>query len=142
EISLAKLIVAWLILFIVPAVIVGLVPLIAAVWAGKLAGKIPRALIGVVPIVLFVGVAALGWLFGRRLFRLAESSFWSLNALAIEPGYTMCREAVRHLADRFLPEGAEVRRRERFRSGAAAVSGLLISGAAFLVLMATWPTSR
>jgi hypothetical protein len=38
EISLAKLIVAWLILFIVPAVIVGLAPLIAAAWAGKLAG--------------------------------------------------------------------------------------------------------
>ena len=41
-----------------------------------------------------------------------------------------------------LPEGADARRRERFRSGAAAVSGLLISGAAFLVLMATWPSSR
>ena len=130
EISLAKLIVAWLLLFIVPAVIVGLVPLIAAVWAGKLAGKLTPALIGIVPIALFVAVAALGWLFGRRLFRLAESSFWSLNALVIEPVYTMGREALRHLAERALPEGAEARRRERFRSWAAAASGLLISAAA------------
>jgi predicted MPP superfamily phosphohydrolase len=142
EISLAKLIVAWLLLFIVPAVIVGLVPLIAAVWAGKLAGKLTPALIGIVPIALFVAVAALGWLFGRRLFRLAESSFWSLNALVIEPVYTMGREALRHLAERALPEGAEARRRERFRSWAAAASGLLISAVAVVVFIATWPSSR
>ena len=142
EISFAKLIVAWLILFIVPAVIVGLAPLIAAMWAGKLAGKITPALIGIVPIALFLAVAALGWLFGRRLFRLAESSFWSLNALVIEPAYTMCREAIRHLAERALPEGAEARRRERFRSWGAAASGLLISAAAALVFIATWSASR
>jgi hypothetical protein len=137
EISLAKLIVAWLILFIAPAVIIGLAPLIASAWIGKLAGKMTSPLIGIVPIALFFAVAALGWMFGRRLFHLAESSFWSLNALAIEPGYTMCREALRHLAERLLPEGADARRRERFRSGAAAVSGLLISGAAVLVAQAS-----
>ena len=142
EISLAKLIVAWLILFIVPAVVLGLAPLIASAWIAKLGAKIASPLLGMVPLAILTAVAALGWLFGRRLFRLAESSFWSLNALAIEPGYTMCREAIRHLAERLLPEGADARRRERFRSGAAAVSGLLISGAAFLVLMATWPSSR
>ena len=142
EISLAKLVVAWLILFIVPAVIVGLVPLIAGVWAGKLAGKLTPALIGIVPIALFVAIAALGWLFGRRLFRLAESSFWSLNALVIEPAYTMCREALRHLAEHALPEGAEARRRERFRAWAAAASGLLISALALWVLSIAWPASR
>jgi predicted MPP superfamily phosphohydrolase len=142
EISLAKLIVAWLILFIVPAVIVGLVPLIAGVWAGKLAGKLTPALIGIVPIALFVAVAAIGWLFGRRLFRLAESSFWSLNALVIEPAYTMCREALRHLAELALPEGVEARRRERFRSWSAVASGLLISALALWMLSAAWPASR
>ena len=142
EISLAKLIVAWLILFIVPAVVLGLAPLIASAWIAKLGAKIASPLLGLVPLAILTAVAALGWLFGTRLFRLAESSFWSLNALAIEPGYTMCREAIRHLAERLLPEGADVRQRERFRSGAAAVSGLLISGAALLVLIATWPSSR
>ena len=142
EISLAKLIVAWLILFIVPAVVLGLAPLIASAWIAKLGAKIASPLLGLVPLAILTAVAALGWLFGTRLFRLAESSFWSLNALAIEPGYTMCREAIRHLAERLLPEGADARQRERFRSGAAAVSGLLISGAALLVLIATWPSSR
>ena len=36
EISLAKLIVAWLILFIVPAVVLGLAPLIVSAWIAKL----------------------------------------------------------------------------------------------------------
>ena len=77
-----------------------------------------------VPLAILTAVAALGWLFGRRLFRLAESSFWSLNALAIEPGYTMCREAIRHLAERSTAGRKPTHaRRERFRSGAAAGVG-------------------
>jgi hypothetical protein len=142
EISLAKLIVAWLILFIAPAMIVGIVPLIAAAWAGTLAGKLTPALIGIVPILLFAGLAALGWLFGKRLFRLVENGFWSLNALVIEPAYTMCREALRHLAERALPDDAEAPRRERIRSWAAAASGLLISALSLWVLSAAWPASR
>jgi len=142
EISFAKLIVAWVILFIVPAVILGLAPLIVSAWLAKLGAKITSPLLGIVPIAVLIAVVALGWLFGSRLFRLAESSFWSLNALIIEPGYTMCREALRHLAERTLPEGAAAHRRERFRSWAAAASGLLISAVAFWVLVATWPSSR
>ena len=55
EISFAKLIVAWLILFIVPAVIVGLAPLIASAWIAKVAGKITSPLLGIVPIAIFFG---------------------------------------------------------------------------------------
>lgn len=142
EISFAKLIAAWLTLFIVPAVIVGLLPLIATAWAAKLAGKITPALFGIVPILFFLGIAVLGWLFGRRLFRLAESSFWSLNALVIEPAYTIGREGLRHIAERMLPEGVEARRRERVRSWAAAVSGFVISAVALVVLIAVWPSTR
>ena len=142
EISFTKLITAWLILFIVPAVIVGLAPLIASAWVAKFAGKITSPLFGIVPIAILLAVATLGWLFGRRLFRLAESNFWSLNAVAIEPAYTFCREALRHLAERILPEDAVPRRRERLRSWAAAVAGLLISALALLVAILTWPSTR
>ena len=142
EISLTKLIAAWLILFIVPAVTLGLAPLVVSAWIAKFSTKITSPLLGIVPLVILAAVAALGWLLGKRLFRLAESSFWSLNALAIEPGCTMCREALRHFFERLLPEDAGARRRERLRSGAAAASGALISTAAVLVLIALWPSSR
>ena len=39
------------------------------------------------PVVTFVG---LGWFGGRRIFQLAERSFWSLNAMAIQPVYVAC----------------------------------------------------
>ena len=45
EISLAKLIVAWLILFIVPAVVLGLAPLIASAWIAKLGAKLASPLL-------------------------------------------------------------------------------------------------
>lgn len=141
EISLAKLLTAWLILFIVPAVIIGLSPLVASAWIGKLAGQITPAM-GIVPIAVFAAVAMFGWLFGKRLFRLAESSFWSLNALVVEPVYTMGREAMRHVIERALPENAEAHRRERARAWGALASGILISGVALLVLFAIWPSTR
>jgi predicted MPP superfamily phosphohydrolase len=142
EISLPKLIAAWFILIVIPAVLLGVAPLVASAWVGKVAGKITSPLFGIVPIAVLLFAAALAWLFGRKLLQLAESSFWSLNALAVEPAYAMCREALRHLAERLLPESAEATQRERLRSATAAVSGLLISGSAVLVLVLAWPSSR
>ena len=60
EISLAKLIVAWLTLFIVPAVVLGLAPLIASAWIAKLGAKIASPLVGMVPLAILAAVAALG----------------------------------------------------------------------------------
>lgn len=142
EISFAKLIAGWISLIVVPAVIVGAAPLLVTAWAAKLAGTIDPAVIGVVPLALFIAVAALGWLFGRRLFRLVESSFWSLNAVFVEPVYTMLREALRHLAELALAEDAAPRRRERLRSFAAALAGAMVSALAAWVFFAAWPSSR
>jgi len=89
-----------------------------------------------------LAVATLGWLFGKRLFRLAESSFWSLNALVVEQVYTMWREAVRHLIERALPDDAEAHRRERARSWGALGSGVLIAAIGLLVLSLVWPATR
>ncbi|MBN1488561.1 MAG: metallophosphoesterase [Phycisphaerae bacterium] len=142
EISLPKLIAAWLILVVIPAVLLGLAPVVALGWAGKLAGKIAAPLLGILPIALFLGVVALGWFFGRTLFRLAESNFWSLNALVVEPAYAMCREALRHVAERISPESLQSARRKRLRFAATVLSGLIISAVAVLVAMLAWPSSR
>jgi hypothetical protein len=142
EISLPKLIAAWLILLVVPAVLLGLAPIVGLAWINRVAAKIASPVLGVLPIALFLVVVALGWFFGRTLFRLAETNFWSLNALAIEPVYTMCREGLRHVAEKMSPESLEAARRKRLRIAATALSGLLISGAAVLVATLAWPHSR
>ncbi len=142
EVSLPKLIAAWLLLVILPAVIVGLSPLVATAWIAKVGGKIAPALFGLVPLAIFIALLTIGWNFGRKLFHLAEASFWSLNALAIEPAYTMCREILRHLAEWMLPESAEIQYRERMRAWAAALAGVLITVVAVAIFLLAWPHSR
>src|SRR5205807_10096149 len=55
------------------------------------------------------------------------------------PAYTVCREALRQLAERLLPAQASKTQRSRLRAAAALVSGGMICGVALLVLMAVLP---
>ena len=99
EISLPKLAVAFTLLVAVPALTLGIAPILAAIWFGKLSGKLATALTGFWPAILLAIVAAVGWFGGRPLFRLAENSFWSFNSLLVQPAYAICREALRQLAE-------------------------------------------
>jgi hypothetical protein len=76
------------------------------------------------------------------LFRLAESSFWSLHSLAVQPGYAACREGLRHVAERALSSRATSAQLARLRAAATVAAGLLLCGLAALVLMIAWPSSR
>ena len=142
EISIPKLIAAWVFLLVIPGLLLGLAPLAATAWLAAVTRKIASPIVEILPLLIFIAVLAVGWFFGRRLFRLAESSFWSLNALAIEPGYAMCREALRHLAEGRLLENSRPEERERLRTIAAVVSGVLITGVALLAIMLAWPHTR
>ncbi len=94
------------------------------------------------PALLLAVVVALGWFGGRPLFRLAESSFWSLNSLAVEPGYAACREALRHLAERLLRSRTTDAQLATLRAATAAAAGVMICAVALLTLMLAWPHSR
>ena len=74
---------------------------------------------GIGAILFLVFLLALAWFGGRKLFRLVESSFWSLNAMAIQPGYVAFREGLLHLSGRMT-----ARRREREAARARARGGL------------------
>jgi hypothetical protein len=126
---------------VVPGLILGVAPIVAAIWLGKLSSRFATALAGFWPAVVLAIVIVVGWFGGRPLFRLAESSFWSLNSLAIQPAYTIGREALRQLAERLLPARAGKAQRSRLRAAAALVSGGLICALALVVLLAVWPSS-
>ena len=96
----------------------------------------------VICIVLLAVIVALGWFGGRGLFRLAESSFWSLHSLAVQPGYAACREGLRHLAERALSSRATAAQLAGLRAAATVAAGLVLCGLAALVLMVAWPSSR
>jgi Calcineurin-like phosphoesterase len=140
EISLTKLIIAWAASIVVPAAILGLAPLVATAWVGDVFARVVE-LTGVSAALVLLAVAGAGWIGWRPLFRAAEANFWALNALGVQPGYALCREAIRHLAERALKPkgGAEL---ARMRAMSCAGAGILLAAVAAMVAVAVWPATR
>src|SRR6516164_8647996 len=89
EISLPKLLIAWMLLIGFPGLLLGAAPLLVSIWIASILSKAAIVYTDVWPVLLLALLIAFGWLVGRPLLRLAESSFWSLNALAVQPVYMM-----------------------------------------------------
>jgi len=139
EVSLPKLAVALVLLVVLPALLLGSTPLFASMWWTKFSATG----VGGVGAIIALGVLiAVGWFGGRKLFRLVESSFWSLNAMAIQPAYVTCREALLHLGNRMIGAGASEAREARGRAVAEAVAGLLLCALSLLVVWIVWPHTR
>ena len=125
---------------LLPAVLLGLAPLILTAWASEASGRLAEATgvgAALVALAVFV-VARFGW---RPLFRLTESNFWSLNALAVQPGYAFWRELIRHVAERFL-QGRTGMELARMRAASCAAAGVLLFVVAALVAALVWPATR
>ncbi len=102
EISLPKLAIAWMLLIGFPGLLLGAAPLLVSIWIASVVAKIANIYAEVLPALLLLPLVAIAWFAGRPLLRLAETSFWSLNALAVQPVYIAFREGLRHLAERLL----------------------------------------
>ena len=141
EISLPKLLFAWTVLLLLPAVLLGLAPLLASAWFSKLSQKL-AALTGIGTALALLAIVAVGWIGWRPLLRIAENNFWSLNALAVQPGYAFTREALRHLTERIWGRKLTVAGRARLRSANSMAAGIVLSACAVLIAMLAWPASR
>jgi len=142
EISFPKLIWSCTVLFILPGLLLGLTPLVASAWVGMVSRKIVSPLLGIWPLLVLLTVLAIG-LFGvRTLLRTAESSFWSLNSLVVEPLYLFCREGLRHLLEKLLQSRIGDSQLAMLRAGTAGVAGIVILALASTLLFVAWPTSR
>jgi hypothetical protein len=139
EISLPKLVVAWTLLIGLPGLMLGVAPIVASIWLGKISDKVATALAGTWSAILLVALLALGWFGGRRVFQLAEKSFWSLNSLTVQPCYVVCREVLRHLAGRLLPHAA---RNARLHRTTAVAAGVLICAMSLLAVTLVWPSAH
>jgi hypothetical protein len=140
EISLPKLLFALATSILLPAVLLGLAPLALTAWVGKASDRVTEGT-GIGAVIAVLALLAVAWIGWRPLFRLAETNFWALNALAVQPGYALWREALRHLAERALgSRSGPALARVRARSCAGA--GLLLFAVAALVALAAWPATR
>jgi predicted MPP superfamily phosphohydrolase len=141
EISLPKLLFAGTILLLLPAVLLGTAPLVASAWLATVSRHILQ-LTGIGTAVAGIIIVVLGWIGWRPLLRLTEVNFWSLNALAVQPGYVFCREALRHLSERMFGKGFTAAQRARLRAASSAGAGILLCGCALLVAVLVWPATR
>jgi len=141
EISIPKLILTWVLLVLLPALLLGLAPLIASAWLATLSRKVAGLYSGAWPLALLVLVLALGWIGGRPLLRAAEQGFWSLNSVAVQPGYAFWREGLRHLMELFVVRKGTTCP-AHLRAGTAAGAGLILFGVGLCVVFLAWPASR
>ncbi|QIG50954.1 metallophosphoesterase [Nordella sp. HKS 07] len=142
EISLPRFFMASILLVVLPGVLIGMAPLLASIWVGVVLSKVSASFTEWLPVFFLGALAVLGWVGGRPLLRFAESGFWSLNAVAVQPGYVLCRESFRHLAEVLLPTDLSQDRRATTRAAGAALSGLALCGLALWVVVVAWPHSR
>ncbi len=142
EISLPRLALAWVSLLLIPGLLLGAAPILASVWVSKVTGKITSAVAELGSAALLAILVAIGWFGWRPLFRVAERSFWSLNALIVQPIYAAFREALRHLAERWLPSEASAAQRAGLRAWAAGISGIIVSGLAALTIAWVAPSTH
>ena len=139
ELSWTKLVVAWLLLVGFPSLVLGTAPIVAIRWASTITERALSPLVGIWSFIALVVVAGIGWYGGRPLFRLGERSFWALNAVAVEPTYTLVREGLRHLGDDFLlPASATQAQHGSMRAAMAAVAGLVVCAGGIAVAMIAW----
>jgi 3',5'-cyclic AMP phosphodiesterase CpdA len=141
EISLPKLLFAWTMTLVLPAILLGLVPLIATAWLASVSAHIV-VLSEIGAALVLIAAVALGWLGWRPLWRIAEDNFWSLNALVVQPAYVLGSELLRHLAERLLARNWTDAARMRLRATSSAVAGIVISACAAIIILLIWPSSR
>lgn len=141
EISLPKLLFAWTVSLLLPAVLLGLAPLLASAWISTLSQHLV-ALTEIGAAAALVAIMALGWLGWRPLFRIAETNFWSLNALAVQPGYAFGREALRHLAELMFGKNHTAARRAQLRAANSIAAGVVLCLCAASIAILAWSASR
>lgn len=142
EISLPKLVITWTLLVGLPGLLLGAAPLLVSLWIAVVISKAASIFAEIWPVFLLLPLLALGWFGGPRLLRLGESSFWSLNALAVQPAYAAFREGLRHLAETVLMRWLNETRRAALRAGTAAASGVAMCAIGAGVIVLTIPVTR
>lgn len=142
EISLPKLVVTWVLLIGLPGLLLGVAPLVLSAWLATMTTQAKAAATYVWPVLLVVPLAGVFWLGVRPALRLAESSFWSLNALAVQPCYILLREGLRHVVESRQLGSADPARRAAVRAVIAAAAGVIVCALALLLIAAVWPATR
>ncbi len=141
EISIAKFLLAWLLLIGLPGLLLGAGPLILTAWLSRVTDKV--ATLSGLGSILLLGLLALVGLYGLRpLVRLVENNFWALQAIAVQPVYGLFREGLSQLAEKRLSPNSDMNHRAKRRSATALAAGLLSSALGLSLFALAWPHTQ
>jgi hypothetical protein len=142
EISLPKLIFAWALLLVLPGLLLGLAPIIASDWVRLLSSQLAALVAGIWSLLILAVLLAIGWYGWRALFRVAESRFWTLNSIVVQPAYAAVRELLRHIAEKRFGVELSAKRRSKLRAAATFVAGLIVAAFSLFVLWIVQPHAQ
>jgi Calcineurin-like phosphoesterase len=140
EVSLPKMAVALGLLVVGPALLLGLAPPLATIWWSTVQSTSRAG--GLWAAILLAALLVAAWYGWRPLFRVVERSFWALNAMAIQPAYVTWREGLLHLSTRFAGDTSGGTGRNRARTIACALAGVVMCTLALLVIRLLWPATH
>lgn len=141
ELSLIKFAATWLIVVAFPALVVGLtVPVISA-WSTKVSDR-ALAFTGLGSAVVLAFLAVVAWFGLRPLLRAAESNFWALHSIVVQPCYALVREGIRHVAEASLFARSNEAVRAQARAFIGLIAAALCVAMAFVVVDLVWPYTR
>jgi len=141
EISFPKLLFACAISLGLPAIFLGFAPLAISAWLTSVSAKV-IVLTEASTVFLLVVTLCIGWLAWRPLLRTAEESFWSLNALLVQPCYVLGTETLRHLNERLFDKNRKQVTSTKLRAASSAIAGVVMFALGLLVVKAIWHASR
>jgi len=142
EISLPKLVAAWLLLVALPSLLLGLGPLVGSAWLATFSKSIGSAYGALLTFAVILVGLAIGWYGGRTVYRIAEQAFWALNAMAVQPLYVLSRESIRHFAELAVGRRLDEEGRAKLRAFSAGAAGLILCVISLFIVWLIGPYTR
>lgn len=134
EFNYLKAPIGFFVLFVAPALLIGLAPSIAIAY-GRLLIHAPALAEGsliVTPIVL-LALAALAFWLGRPLAMVAWNNLWHLHYSLVLPMFVVLREVLRAVIEGFRGRSITTEQLDRSRRMCAVIAALLFGGAGLVV---------
>lgn len=142
EINLLKLALVTGIMIVLPALLLGVAPLLATGWLRLLPRQSAELVSDLAAGLTLIAALAAALLGGRALYRATERSFWALVSVVVQPGYVLVRESLRHIVEKLASGRLDPAARRTATVAATLAAGLLVSALASLAVLEAWPATR
>ncbi len=137
EFNYLKAPIGFLVLFVAPALLIGIAPSIAIAYARLIlhAPALTGGSLTVTPVILLILGAVAFWV-GRPFVEVAWNNFWQLHYSLMLPIFVVLREILRAAVEKYRGRSISARQLDRGRRLCAVIAALLFAGGGLIVAIA------